>query len=362
MADTQRAGRLAWLIGTRDRPEYALEQPGFSHQGLEWELAGAVKMLVVLVVARFVFNMLLKGPTARLAARRGSDAHHRDGRRLLEELWVTAGNLLMLGAALYVMLRKNGGCWFLNTDTCLAGWPNIVAEPEVARYYQLELAWYLHMLLKPVLHYGLPDGRDMLVHHFASLALILVSYGTNLTRIGVVVLGIFAISNPLLHIAKICNQLSLGPLKIGGFMVFALAFFLSRVILVPLAVLKPALLDSRRYIPYAVEDFRFWYYVINVLLVGLYFMQLLWMRSIARVLSSASSHGSVAASDMSAKLDPAQRYATGTAQQAGAEVTADGSTPTQATQARHAGRGQQPQTPSPADLPTLGTADVRAEL
>jgi hypothetical protein len=69
--------------------------------------------------------------------------------------------------------------------------------------------------------------------------------GTNLTRIGVVVLGIFAISNPLLHIAKICNQLSLGPLKIGGFMVFALAFLLSRVILVPLAVLKPALLDSR---------------------------------------------------------------------------------------------------------------------
>jgi hypothetical protein len=78
--------------------------------------------------------------------------------------------------------------------------------------------------------------------------------------------------------------------------------------------------------------------------------------------SSASSHGSVAASNMSAKLDPAQRYTTGTAQQAGAEVRANGSTPTQATQRRHAARGQQPQTPSPADPPTLGTADVRAEL
>lgn len=33
------------------------------------------------------------------------------------------------------------------------------------------------MLLKPALRYGLPDGRDMLVHHFASLALILISYG-----------------------------------------------------------------------------------------------------------------------------------------------------------------------------------------
>lgn len=69
--------------------------------------------------------------------------------------------------------------------------------------------------------------------------------GTNLTRIGVVVLALFAVSNPLLHIAKICNQLSLGPLKIGGFVAFAAAFFLSRVLLVPWAVLKVAALDSR---------------------------------------------------------------------------------------------------------------------
>jgi hypothetical protein len=33
------------------------------------------------------------------------------------------------------------------------------------------------MLLKPVLRYGLPDGRDMLVHHCVSLALIVGSYG-----------------------------------------------------------------------------------------------------------------------------------------------------------------------------------------
>lgn len=54
-----------------------------------------------------------------------------------------------------------------------------------------------------------------------------------------------AAANPLLHAAKICNQLSLGPLKIGGFLVFAAVFFVSRVLLVPWAVLKPALLDSR---------------------------------------------------------------------------------------------------------------------
>lgn len=122
-------------------------------------------------------------------------------------------------------------------------------------------------------------------------------------------LALFAVSNPLLHLAKICNQLSLGPLKIGGFVLFAATFFVSRVLLVPWAVLRVTALETRRQIPYAVEDFPTIYLVLNVLLVALYAMQLLWMKGILRVLRSAVSHGSDAASRMSAKIDPAKRYA-----------------------------------------------------
>ncbi|EFN55716.1 hypothetical protein CHLNCDRAFT_52373 [Chlorella variabilis] len=247
-------------------------------------------------------------------------------------------------------LRRNGGCWFLNTSTCLVGWPNLPTEPEVRRYYQLELAWYLHMLLKPVLRYGLPDGRDMLIHHAASLTLIVISYVTNLTRLGTVVLGTFAMSNPLLHLAKICNQLSLGPLKIGGFMIFALIFFLSRILLVPWAVLKVTWLDCRHEVPYAVEDFWAIHLVYSLLLTLLYAMQLLWMRGILRVLRSALQHGSDAASHMSARIDPAKRY----------KVGADpGAPPVRgAAAAQHGGsngaaNGALPRTPSPPDPPTL---------
>ena len=49
---------------------------------------------------------MLRGPTHRLAHRRGSDEHHRDGSKLLEELWVTLGNTVMLVAAMYVMLYR----------------------------------------------------------------------------------------------------------------------------------------------------------------------------------------------------------------------------------------------------------------
>lgn len=41
----------------------------------------------------------------------------------------------------------------------------------------------LHALDPPqVLRYGLRDGRDMLIHHAATLALILVSYGQSRAR------------------------------------------------------------------------------------------------------------------------------------------------------------------------------------
>lgn len=66
----------------------------------------ACSLLTLLVVARFTFNALLRRPTQRLAERRGTDAHHRDGSRLLEEVWVTAGNLVMLGMSMHVLLRK----------------------------------------------------------------------------------------------------------------------------------------------------------------------------------------------------------------------------------------------------------------
>lgn len=302
---------LPWLLHGRQRPEYAPLQAQLAEHGgaVVFDSAPVGKLLLAVIACRFAFNALLREPTQRLAERRGKDAHHKDGRRLLEEGWVLLGNTLMLGAAMFVVLRRNGGCTFLDTRACLAGWPNLAADPAVTAYYQLELAWYLHMLLKPVLRYGLPDGRDMVIHHCASLALILVSYGANLTRIGTVVLAVFAMSNPLLHAAKICNQLSLGPLKIGGFLVFAAVFFVSRVLLVPWAVLKPALLDSRTVIPYVLADFPAIYWGVNALLALLYVLQLMWMHGIVRVIRQALTHGADAASKMSAQIDPAKRYA-----------------------------------------------------
>lgn len=193
-----------------------------------------------------------------------------------------AGNVAMLALAATTMLAHNGGCWWGATDACLSGWPSHPVAPAVHWYYSAELAWYLHLLLKPVLKYGVPDGRDMVLHHCATLALVFASFGFNLTRIGVLVLALFAVSNPLLHAAKIVNQLGLAPLRTPAFGAFALAFFVTRVVMVPRVVLKPAVLDSRTLIPHAVADFPVLYAAISGLLAALYVLNLSWMWGIAR--------------------------------------------------------------------------------
>jgi hypothetical protein len=138
---------LPWLLHGKQRDVYAPLQADLAAHGgaVVFEGGEVAKLLVAIIAVRFAFNALLREPTQRLAERRGTDAHHKDGRRLLEESWVLLGNTLMLGVALFVVLRRNGGCTFIDTKACLAGWPNLAADPAVTAYYQLELAWYLHM-------------------------------------------------------------------------------------------------------------------------------------------------------------------------------------------------------------------------
>lgn len=220
-----------------------------------------------------------------------------------------SGNLIMVGVAFYVMLRHNGGCGVFKSKLCLSGWPNHQIAPITQAYYAFELAWYVHLLLKPVFKYGIADGRDITMHHIASLILLLAGAGCQLQRMGMKILFLFGISNPALHAAKIVNQLDITHLKVLSFAYFALLFFVTRIVLVPVCVLWPALLGSRQWIQYAVNDFWPAYIGFNTLLLVLYGLQLIWMRAIIRVLVQAVFSGVDEASKLSARVDPAKRYA-----------------------------------------------------
>ena len=92
----------AWFIQLRPSPCPPLPRPPARPPATR----PLCRILLLLVAARFTFNALLRGPTQRLAERRGAGKGHRDGSRLLEEVYVMVANVAMLAGALFVMLYR----------------------------------------------------------------------------------------------------------------------------------------------------------------------------------------------------------------------------------------------------------------
>jgi hypothetical protein len=289
---------LPWLLHGRNREEYA-GLGDWDPREFVSELVSVLVSVLVLIACRCLFN--------RITHRSHMSTKDTERDKVLEEMWTFLGNVGTLALAIYVMLYHNSGCWFGDTDQCLVGWPQHEPDSVVLMYYTVEFAWYIHLLLKKPLRYGEPDGKDMMMHHMATLVLIVLSKACNLMRAGVLVLTLFSVSNPFLHAAKICNQI-LPSVRVAMFSLFSLLFLLTRVIMVPPVILRLSIYQSMLRIPYAVEDFHLTFMLINALLVLLYLLQLKWMWAILRVLTKSATEGAVAAGKLSTNLDPSKRF------------------------------------------------------
>lgn len=297
---------LPWLLRGHTREEYAgLDNSDTTDLVSATDMARVLAFLVAIIGCRCLFNRMTSSWSKEAGKSWGISPS--DMNKVLEEFWTLMGNTGMLALAIYVMLYKNSGCWFGDTEQCLVGWPHHVTDSAVLVYYTVEFAWYIHLLLKKPLGYGEPDGMDMMMHHVATLSLLVLSKACNLTRAGVLVLTLFSVSNPFLHAAKLCNQI-LPAIRIPMFSLFSLLFLLTRVIMVPPVILRLSIYQSMSLIPYAVEDFYVTFVLINALLVLLYLMQLKWMWAILRVLTKSATEGAAAAGKLSTDLDPSKRF------------------------------------------------------
>lgn len=84
----------------------------------------------------------------------------------------------------------------------------------------------------------------MFFHHVTAIVLIVVSYLSNFVRIGAIVLVLHDISDVFLESAKLAKYSKCG--KAGDFLfaLFALSFFVFRLVIFPLHVIKSAMFDA----------------------------------------------------------------------------------------------------------------------
>ncbi|KAJ3603255.1 hypothetical protein NHX12_030997, partial [Muraenolepis orangiensis] len=155
--------------------------------------------------------------------------------------------------------------WMWDTRHCWYNYPYQVLTPGLYHYY---------------------DFLVMFVHHLATVSLISFSYANNMLRVGSLVMCVHDASDFLLEAAKLANYTKRQRLCDFLFILFSVAFFITRLLVFPLWILNTTLFESWAIIgPYP----SWWLF--NGLLLVLQALHVVWSYLIARIALKAMLRG-----------------------------------------------------------------------
>ncbi|XP_072099960.1 ceramide synthase 4a isoform X2 [Mobula birostris] len=188
--------------------------------------------------------------------------------KFCEASWRFAFYLLAFIAGLCVLLDKP---WFWNQQECWKGYPKQVLLPSQYWYYMVELAFYWSLLLRVSLDVKRKDFKEQIIHHIATIFLIGFSYCANYIRVGTLVMLVHDASDYIMECAKMFNYAGWRKTCDILFVVFALVFLITRLVIFPKVVIYTTFY-------YSMEIFQpfFGYYFFNLLLMVLQVLHIFW--------------------------------------------------------------------------------------
>ena len=109
-----------------------------------------------------------------------------------------------------------------------------VHDPWTVLYFEMEVAWYVSSLICLLINRDLRDFWAMLLHHLITPAEVFYSYDCGYAAIGLVIMFLHDTSDVCLHLAKTFHNERLRRLTDLTFVLFALIFFITRLVLLPM--------------------------------------------------------------------------------------------------------------------------------
>uniref|UniRef100_A0A8C5NHK6 Ceramide synthase 2-like n=1 Tax=Gouania willdenowi TaxID=441366 RepID=A0A8C5NHK6_GOUWI len=178
--------------------------------------------------------------------------------------------------------------WFWHQKECWRGYPKqLVARPHYW-YYMLEMAFYLSLLFSVSVDVKRKDFKEQVVHHIATILLIGFSYCANYVRVGTLVMLLHDSSDVLLESAKMLHYAVWTTTCDSLFVVFALVFLVTRLVVFPSRVVHTTLVVSLDFF----QPF-FGYYFFNALLLVLQALHIFWAYLILRMVYKFAFSGKV---------------------------------------------------------------------
>ncbi|XP_037835705.1 ceramide synthase 2 isoform X2 [Kryptolebias marmoratus] len=146
-------------------------------------------------------------------------------------------------------------------------------------YYILEMSFYGCLLFSVAFDVKRKDFKEQIIHHLATLVLLSFSWCANFIRIGTLVMLIHDASDVLLESAKLFNYARWEKTSKTIFVLFAIVFMVTRLIIFPFWLIHCTWVYPVFYYP----PF-FGYYFFNVMLVVLLLLHMFWAYLIIRMI------------------------------------------------------------------------------
>uniref|UniRef100_A0A8P4G106 Ceramide synthase 4a n=1 Tax=Dicentrarchus labrax TaxID=13489 RepID=A0A8P4G106_DICLA len=145
-------------------------------------------------------------------------------------------------------------------------------------YYILEMGFYVSLLLCVSVDVKRKDFKEQVIHHIATIFLIGFSYCANFVRVGTLVMLVHDSSDFLLESAKMLHYAGWTRTCDSLFVIFALVFLVTRLVVLPGRVLYSTLVVSLEFFgPFP------GYYFFNTLLLVLQALHIFWAYLILRM-------------------------------------------------------------------------------
>uniref|UniRef100_A0A3P8UC38 Ceramide synthase 4a n=1 Tax=Amphiprion percula TaxID=161767 RepID=A0A3P8UC38_AMPPE len=168
--------------------------------------------------------------------------------------------------------------WFWDHRECWRGYPKQPVSEAHYWYYVLEMSFYLSLLLCVSVDVKRKDFKEQVIHHIATLFLIGFSYCGNYVRVGTLVMLVHDSSDFLLESAKMFHYAVWTRTCDSLFVVFALVFLVTRLVVFPGRVIHTTLVVSLEFF----QPFL-GYYFFNALLLVLQALHVFWAYLILRM-------------------------------------------------------------------------------
>lgn len=165
-----------------------------------------------------------------------------------------------------------------DTMQTLHGYPHHPVSHEEWWYYNIELGFYISLVVTQIVDTKRKDFWQMFIHHIVTILLLVFSWACNFHRIGALVLAIHDVADVPLEgskLAKYCQKQRLADLV---FAIFTVAWIYTRCYLLPTRVIYYTLYK-------ALEVIQFFpaYYIFNGLLCILQLLHIVWTWIIMRI-------------------------------------------------------------------------------